>query len=132
MVFVAVLSAAGIRHLQRAKARRKREATYQAALRAYSHDLQRGLTRKEVEAYLRARNTDFRQECCTAAGYYADLIRVGEEDPPWYCSESYVYVAIEFTAMEPHSRPYGYSSALAMDSDVLTRIEIDRPDTGCL
>src|ERR1035441_4982481 len=141
VVVVAVLSASGIRHLRKAEARRKREASYQAALRAYSHDLSPGLTRREVESYLRTRNTSFRQVCCGEAGDYADLVQVGKEDPPWYCSDSYVYVAIEFAAVEPHDWRLAVlprenndskKSSLAYDSDILTRIEMYRPDTGCL
>jgi hypothetical protein len=118
-----------------------REAAYQAALREYSKDLHRGLTRREVEAYLRARNTTFSQTCCGQAGDYADVILVGIERPPWYCSESYVYVAIEFSAVEPHDwrldilpnlRSPGKASFFGYDSDVLARIELYRPDTGCL
>jgi hypothetical protein len=140
-VIAAVLSAAGIGLLRKAEARNKREATYQAALGAYSHDPSPGLARKEVESYLRARNTSFRQVCCGEAGDYADLIQVGRGNPPWFCSESYVYVAIEFAAVERHDsfleairRKSNDSkkSPIAYDSDILTKVEMYRPDIGCL
>lgn len=140
-VVLALLSAAAIRHLRVGAARRKRDATYQAALRAYSHDLSPGSTRKAVESYLQARNTTVRQVCCGEAGDYADLIQVGEESPPWYCSESYVYVAIEFAAVELHDWQLGvvrmeikapHKSHIAYDSDVLTKVQLLQEDMGCL
>jgi hypothetical protein len=54
---------------------------------------------------------------------YADLVKIGEESPPWYCSEEYVYVALEFASSEPLKQD---------DSDLLERIEIFQPDSGCL
>jgi len=97
VVIIAALSAIGIRHLRKAEARRKREGTYQTALRLYSHDLKPGLTR--------------------------------------------VYVAIEFAAVVPHDWHLAViprksneskNTYVAYDSDILTKVEIYRPDTGCL
>jgi hypothetical protein len=83
-----------------------------------------------VENYLRARNTSFIHMCCLGEHYYVDQVKVGEEDAPWYCGEAYVYVAFEFAAAEPHD-PRS-ASYFARDSDVLRRIELFRPLTGCL
>jgi hypothetical protein len=139
-VIVAIFFATGFRHLRKVEARRNREATYQSALRAYSRDLKLGLTRREVEGYLRARNTSFRQVGGgEAGGDFADLVQVGREDPPWFCSESYVYVAIEFAAVERHDPDLllrrsndPKRSFDAYDSEILTKVGMYRPDTGCL
>ena len=56
-------------------------------------------------------------------GQYADLVKIGEESPPWYCSEEYVYIAFEFSFLGKWEQN---------DSDVLERIEIFQPDSGCL
>jgi hypothetical protein len=111
----------------RATARRKREIGYQIELRTYSEALHPGITRKELEDYLRSNLTTFTQVFTAygerAESQYADLVEIGEETAPWYCSEAPVYVAFEFLGMEKLKQN---------DSDVLERIELDRPDTGCL
>jgi hypothetical protein len=82
-----------------------------------------------LEDYLRSSHTNFSQ-VSTRYGYpernewqEADLVEIGEETPPWYCSQSRVYVAFEFTGTEKYK---------LNDADVLERIELYRPDTGCL
>ena len=87
------------------------------------------MVRKDVETYLRAKQANFSQTCCfEARGAFADLVKVGEEDAPWFCSESYVYVAFEFDATEPQ-RPL---SAPPNDADVLMKVQIERIPSGCL
>lgn len=128
MVVVAISSAAMVlsSHV-RSEARTKREAEYQMALQSYSHDLKPGLTRKEVENYLHAKGAVFTQMCCIEERTtYADLVKVGEESAPWYCSESYVHVAFEFAATEPHELWKAY------ETDKLRRILIFRQLGGCL
>jgi len=111
----------------------KREVGYQSALMGYSQDFQPGLTRKEVEDRLRSKGASFGQIWTSFGGRresdYADIVKIGEESAPWYCSEAYVYIALEFSAVEEHSFLYHH---LAKDSDVLKRVEIFRPLTGCL
>jgi hypothetical protein len=55
------------------------------------------MTRKDVEDYLRSRNTKFTWIWTAFGGrresQYADLVKIGEETAPWYCSEACVYVA---------------------------------------
>jgi hypothetical protein len=108
-------------------AKRKRETGYQSVLQKYSREIRPGSRRAEVENYLRSTNTAFTW-MFTAYGarkesQNADLVKIGEEVPPWFCSESYVYVAFEFSP----------SGTLAQtSSDVLERIELFQPDTGCL
>jgi hypothetical protein len=130
VVAIVVVFGAVLRSYFRSEAKNRREAAYQSALQSYSENLKPGLARKDVENYLRARNTSFSHMCCLGEHYYVDLAKVGEEAAPWYCSEAYVYVAFEFAAVEPHDPLSG--SHFARDSDVLKRIEIFRPLTGCL
>lgn len=85
------------------------------------------MTRKELEDYLRSHHTNFTWAFTAYGGrrvsQYADLVKIGEETAPWFCSEAYVYVAFEFSGVEQFKQN---------DSDVLERIELFRPDTGCL
>ena len=117
---------------------KKRDAAYQSALQAYSQNLQPGLTRREVENYLRVRDISFGQMCCVdERSAFADLVKVGQEDAPWYCSEYYVYVAFEFVAAESHPRWGTFlwdsrARANLDDSDVLKKVRIFRKLGGCL
>jgi hypothetical protein len=81
---------------------------------------------------LRSTGTGF-QRIWTAFGgrresNYGDLVKIGEGKPPWYCSEAYIYIALEFSAIEEHDLLHH----LSRDSDVLERVEIFRPLSGCL
>ena len=108
----------------RAAATRKRETGYSLALKVYSEALHPGMTRKDVEDYLRSRKTQFRSELGPVGGrpesQCADLVKIGEE-AAFFCSKAYVYVAFEFSP--------AYDFRLHTDSDVLQRIEIIR--VGC-
>jgi hypothetical protein len=108
MVFLAIVGAIGAtlvaiggRHYWKQQARRARELTYESALRAYSQDLKPGLTRKDVEAYLPARSIRFDKTCSVGQHDQVDLVKIGEEDTPWYCGAEYVYLAFEFAAVKP-------------------------------
>jgi hypothetical protein len=124
-----LISALAVRsNIRTAAAKRKREIGYAVALKTYSEALHPGMTRRDVEAYLRSRNTQFSWVYTAYGGrresQYADTVKIGEEASPWYCSEAYVYIAFEFTpAGDVHSQS---------DSDALQRIEFFRPYTGCL
>jgi hypothetical protein len=108
-------------------ARQKREATYQAKLQSYSDALKPGMTRKNVEDYLRAKGIAFGQLCCIdEQSAYADLVKIGKEKHPWYCEEHNVYIAFQFAAVELHK---GWE---AYDSDTLKSITICHKLDGCL
>ena len=108
-------------------AKQKREAAYQAKLLSYSDALKPGMTRKGVEAYLRAKGVVFQQLCCVdERTALADLVKIGKEKHPWYCEEHNVYVAFQFAAVETHE------SWQAYDSDTLKRITIFHKFEGCL
>src|SRR5579864_4146518 len=125
LVVVVGLLALGIRHGLKLRQTRKREAGYQSALLSYTQVLKPGMTRKEVEDYLRARNVDFGQLCCVVGiqphpkHSLDDITKVGQEDAPWFCSEHYVFVAFQF---EDHGQ---YRSILgADDKDILKSVTI--------
>jgi hypothetical protein len=101
IALVIAVSALAVRSSVRATASRKREIGYQIELRTYSEALHPGMTRRELEDYLRSNNTNFTWVFAAyggrRVGQYADLVKIGEDD-----------------------------------SDVLERIELFRPYTGCL
>ena len=106
----------------------QREAAYQSALTSYADILTIGMSRKDAEATLKARGTSFHQTCCMGAWKNAwdDLIKIGEEGHPWYCSEHNVYVGLEFTSTGTHEFPEAH------DSDTLQRVRIFHRLEGCL
>ena len=108
--------------------KKQREAAYQAALTSYSRALTTGMLRKDVEAYLKARGTPFLQMCCMGASHNAldDLIKIGEEESPWYCSEHNVYVGLEFVSRGGHQFPEAH------DADALQTVRIHHWLGGCL
>ena len=127
VIFVA-LSCTTVGCALRKRAQEKREITYQLALRSYSEVLKPGMTRREVEDYLRAKNIEFSQmgwveDERTA---YADLTKIGKEHAPWYCEHHNVYVAFQFAAVEAHK------PAEARDSDALKKITIFHWLEGCM
>lgn len=84
------------------RAREQREKTYQITLQRFRHDLPLGMMRKDVENYLRARDLAARQTCCVdmkkyQKGTWDDFVKIGQEDAPWYCNSTEVYVGLQFT-----------------------------------
>jgi hypothetical protein len=78
-------------------AKQKREADYQAAVQSYSDALKPGATRKSVEDYLQAKGVKYEKMCCIdEKNADAELVRIGKEKHPWYCSEHDVYIAFQF------------------------------------
>jgi hypothetical protein len=83
-------------------AKQKREAMYQKTLQSYSEVLKPGMTRKNVEDYLKGKSVKYEKMCCLdEKTAYVDVVRIGEEKHPWYCSAHTVYIAFQF-ADEPH------------------------------
>jgi hypothetical protein len=112
-------------------AQREREVAYQAALRSYSDVITPGMTRKEVEDYLGARNVSFRQMCCVdrkefSKDVYDDLTKIGEEDAPWVCNEKNIYIAFQFRGTQTHER-----ESRAEASDRLSSVSLYRSLEGC-
>ena len=85
VAMIVVSSVSALRRRAASEAKRKREAGYQFALRAYSQVLRPGMRRRQVEDYLSGKGTGFEQECCIEErSAFTDLVRVGKEDAPWY------------------------------------------------
>jgi hypothetical protein len=109
-------------------AKQKREAAYQAALQSYSEALKPGMSRKEVEDYLNAKGIAHVAMCCVEErSADADLVKIGMEKHPWYCSEHNVYIAFQFVG----DRHDGWRS-YHRDSDKLKVITIYHWLEGCL
>lgn len=133
VLMVGGLLVLGIRHGLKMQAHKKREAAYQASLRSYSQVLKPGMTRKEVERYLHEKNVEFRQMCCVDAmelskrHSWDDLIKIGREDAPWFCSENNVYLAFQFIDQGQHGTRWD-----ANDLDTLKAISVYHWLEGCL
>lgn len=100
-ILILVLAVVGVRRVREKQAQKKRDEAYEAILQAYSAALMPGTARKDVESYLRAKNVAFQQMCCVerkafSDGVYDDLVKIGQEDVPWFCSENNVYIALQF------------------------------------
>jgi hypothetical protein len=109
-------------------AKQKREASYQAVLQSYSEILKPGMTRKNVEEYLKAKGVKHERMCCIdEKTAWVDLVRIGKEKHPWYCSAHTVYIAFQF-ADEPHEgmRPSD------RETDKLKSITVYHSLDGCL
>jgi hypothetical protein len=101
---LSIVCVLGIKGVIDKRAERKRQTRYEAVLKEYSGALKSGISRREVESYLRLRDRSFRQMCCIRVrrDAYADIVRIGEEKAPWYCNKYNIYVAFEFETTEPH------------------------------
>ncbi len=70
--------------------------------------------------------------CCVdrrtySLGIYDDLIKIGQEDAPWFCNEKNVYIALQFTG-QSRADP----TPEAVPSDTLKTITIYHWLEGCL
>ena len=114
-----IIVGASLRYRSQKQAQRKREEAYQMALLSYSGVLKPGSARKSVEDYFRAKNTAFQQMCCVDSTETArraswdDLVKIGTEDAPWFCSEKTVYVAFQFS---DHQQLHGVAKAHDLDT----------------
>jgi hypothetical protein len=127
LVILIVISVVTFRRAQAQRAERKREAAYQSILLSYSSTLKIGMARNDVEHYLRKNGTTFEQMCCVdETSAFTDLVEIGQEKPPWMCSDRIVYVALQFAAIKPHD----FSDI--DDSDVLKRMTIFKWSQSCL
>lgn len=109
-----------------------RKVTYQRVLRSYQQVVMPGMTRKEVEDYLRAHNKAFRYICCIElAGpvkySWDDEVKIGEEDPPWFCDGSKMYVGFAFS----DSPTIHKESVQADESDILKAVTLRHHLEGC-
>jgi len=60
------------------------------------------MSRKQVEDYLQRKGAKFTQMCCVGknTGTFDDLVKVGRENPPFYCIDRNIYVAFQFSGDE--------------------------------
>jgi hypothetical protein len=124
-LIIAIASIIVIRNDVKAKRREGR----QAELTKLSEVLKPGITRKQVEDYLRTQNLTFRQICRNQnQEVFATEVLVAQEEPLWFCSGWGVYVDFEFTALEPDR----YSIRPPSDGDVLSDMHLVRKGDGCL
>ena len=135
LLALAVLVTFGIRHVLAERARRKREFEYAKALQLFSTSLKTGTTRKQVEDYLKDKNISFSQTCCLSVkqftpgvydNAYDDLVKVGEDEAPWFCSQYNVYVAFQFLGSVKNGLPSSEGS------DKLKDVTLFRRGEGCL
>ena len=139
IVAVVVLIAFGSwlgQHLRERHKAVEREAQYQTVLAKYTSELKPGMSRDEVEQHLQIKGKPFKQMCCVAnfRGEHAsfigsswdDLLKIGEESTPWFCSENNVYIAFEFNPKSQGERPETNSS------DILKRVSVFHHLEGCL
>jgi hypothetical protein len=101
-----------------------REAAYQSVLRSYSSVLTPGMSRREVQTHLTQNGKSFGQRSSGGAAY--TLVKVGEEEHPWHCSEHNVYVRFVFKPADP-------SRLMSTDGeDTLTSVDIYKQLEGCM
>jgi hypothetical protein len=80
------------------KTRRVRQSQYESVAKAYAQVLPPGMSRHDVKAYLRAKGQSPFWMCCVSPQHRADseLVKIGQEKAPWYCSRLNIYIAFEF------------------------------------
>jgi len=102
-----------------------REAAYQSVLRSYTSVLTPGMSRREIQTHLTQNGKPFGLR--SSGGMASDtLVKIAEEEHPWYCSAKNVYVRFGFKPADPTK----LSSADA--ADTLTHVDIDKQLVGCL
>ncbi len=115
-------------YVSRQRAHQRREETYQMNLQRYSNITIPGMTRKQVEGYLRNQSTTFQHFCCIDEhSAMADLVLMGRERAGFPCDNEGIYIAFQFAAAEHHD---GIRDIY--DSDVLKKVSIFRWPQGCL
>jgi hypothetical protein len=126
-VIAAASSALAIRQVNRRRITANAAAIH-IALIHYQQDLKPGLNRKEVRDYLRMHGIGFGERCCNAPnGAFPIVVRVGEEEVPWFCSSWPDYVSFEFMPTEAQGAP-----SRPLNSDVLKEVHLTSNGEGCL
>ena len=127
LLVTTLIVVAVVRHAS-TQAQAARELSYQASVRSYVARFQVGISREDVERQLRDGGVHFQQ--LSGGGLeeptYSDLIKIGKEPTPWFCSEHNVYVALQFAAFD-QSHPSD-----SKPSDVLKRVTLFKWLEGCL
>jgi len=78
----------------RLRAQRKRNALYQSTLKAFSGEFPPGVTRKIVEDHLRTKGIPIERELGPGSlDTLSDIVVIGYDPTPWFCSSWPVYIA---------------------------------------
>ena len=131
LVVVAILGYA-VHRVFAKRAQQRREADYQQKLNSYAEVLKPGMSRRDVEGYLRSKGRSVRYMCCInhrKADTWDELVKIGEEDAGWFCSKLNIYVGFQFT---PHEQTADSFDTSGNELDTLARIQIFRQLEGCL
>jgi len=56
----------------------------------------------------------------------SEMVQVGENDSPWYCSEEYVYKVFEFSSMKP------FQAGAPDPTDIFIGVKEETMGIGCL
>lgn len=126
--FLGVLTAIAARSVLRSRRASANRIAIEAALHQFAEHVPIGATRKQVKDLLRTEGTAFIQSCCFEPNSpFSILVRVGQKDPPWYCSEWTDYVAFEFSTREA-----SYRATEILESDILKLVHLTSHGEGCL
>jgi hypothetical protein len=130
LVVALIIVSLVIQHVLQKRAEERRLVQYHATVRMYADALQQSTSRAVVEAYLRTRGKAFQQMCCvnTPRNAWADLVNIGEEHVPWFCSQHNIYVAFVFDAPE-HLKA---QTQTAESTDTLTDVVLYPRLEGCM
>lgn len=125
----------GMRYELKQREQARRQADYQKALTGYTQALKPGMTRRQVEQYIERKGAHFSQTCCVdpreavKRHTWDDLVKIGQEEHPWFCSEHDVYIAFQFVDYEQGQTGFGMKDN---DLDKLRAITIYHTLEGCL
>jgi hypothetical protein len=122
----------GVHRHTEAEQQRVKAGLYVKTVASYAEMLKPGMTRKEVETYLKANNIQFQQMCCVVRGKmkksWDDLIEIGQEPAPFVCSKHGVYAALVFS----DSTPAADKVDPADERDVLQSLSVYHQLEGCM
>jgi hypothetical protein len=116
-------------HMRNVRLMRERAIHYQQELRSYTEEISLGATRKQVEDELQARRVQYEQWSGSddQTNAYSDLVKIGTEPAPWYCTYNNVYIKFAFDSADPN-----LNKTSNADSDILRTIRITPWLGGCL
>jgi hypothetical protein len=101
-----------------------REAAYQSVLRSFTSVLTPGMTRRDVQTHLTQSGKSFHHSSSGGRASFI-LVKIGEEEHPWYCSANNVYLRFGFKRADP-------ARLSSTDADTLAGVDIDKQLEGCL
>ena len=119
--------------IRQKRAQRARQADYASQLASFNQFIRPGMSRKQVEDSFRERKIEFGHMCCVQPAELAsrrswdDLVWIGAEDAPWFCSRHNIYIAFQFADHNSRER-HGESDGL----DTLRAVSIYGRLEGCL